>query len=151
MSQRFLALACISAIAGLLTGTGVSSAHSECSVTSDSVLQVDTWKGDEHDQLCDAIGGKDSMYGYALNDDLTGGTGDDKLRGATGTDTLREGKSDGDEDLFCDGDGWDTINMADSDTADHFHQVQDNSNETINLTNGDTFHADGSLHSDCPM
>ena len=91
------------------------------------------------------------MYGYGDGDDLTGGGGDDRLRGATGSDHLREGQSNGDVDLFCDGDQFDYIHMGDSDGADHFHQVQDSYGESITFTGGDTWHEGGPLHTDCPM
>lgn len=135
----------------LVTGTtvgGIAGAHSECWVESHS---EDHWYGDEHANTCDAGSGGDSMYGYGDGDDLTGGGGDDKLRGATGNDHLREGQSDGDTDLFCDGDGWDNIHMRDSDGADHFHRVVDNHNDPIDWSSGDTWHEGTSAHTDCPM
>lgn len=151
MVRRVVYAVALAAVFGFVLGVGATVAHSGCSVTSDSALQTDIWKGDEHENTCDAIGGKDSMFGYALNDDLTGGTGDDQLRGATGSDELREGTSDGDVDTFCDGDHFDHIRMGDSDGADHFHQVQDSYGEEIIATSGDTFHEGGPLHSDCAM
>jgi Ca2+-binding RTX toxin-like protein len=80
---------------------------------------------DTKDDVIDALGGNDRVYGHAGSDVLRGGNGNDRLYGQDGNDQLYGGNDtdklyggEGDDELFGDG-GNDSLNGDDGD--DYLH------------------------------
>jgi Ca2+-binding RTX toxin-like protein len=80
---------------------------------------------DTKDDVVDALGGNDRVYGHAGSDVLRGGNGNDRLYGQDGNDQLYGGNDtdklyggEGDDELFGDG-GNDSLNGDDGD--DYLH------------------------------
>lgn len=79
--------------------------------TTEDTLHVAVDAAIALDDVIDAMGGNDALYGGLGNDTLTGGSGDDVVDGGAGNDTLIAGSG---NDTYDGGEGFDVIDYSGS-------------------------------------
>lgn len=84
--------------------------------------------GDEYSNVCRGGLSPDSFFMKGAADTTHGRGSDDAHRGSTGDDDLLDTQN-GDNDRFCDGGGWDEINMQDGDNNDTWYRTADSDND----------------------